>query len=232
MLVIGVLLLVFGSAVMALADGATVCVNGSITRLEPTECYIESTNRCSGIWVQADTTGFAIADLVTVTGTLGIVDGERVIQGATLAIAGASSPIAPLAVRGGWVGGFNQSGGASLQNYVRFKLPTGGTEMRWQATGGASNTGMLIKTWGTVNAVYYSPTTDAHWFYIDDGSGAVSDYGDTGIIVYSDADVAQGDFVTVTGVSSVEVSFDSSARLVRSIRPRTVDDVAVSGGRQ
>jgi hypothetical protein len=235
MLSIGVLLLVFGSAGLCtpvgeaktVADGAVVIVNGSITLLEPTECYIESTNRSSGIWVRAGTTGFAVADLVSACGTLGTADGERVIQGATLTAAGAPNSIRALAMRGSWVGGYDQLGGASLQDYVAYKLPIGGTAWQWQATGGASNTGMLVKTWGTVNAVYYSPATDAHWFYIDDGSGVVSDYGDTGIIVYSDADVGQGDFVTVTGISSTEVSFDSSARLVRSMWPRSAADVAI-----
>lgn len=240
MLSIGVLLLALGNAGMCMTvgeakpmqDAAAVSVTGSVTLLEPTECYIEATNRSSGIWVQADTTGFAIADLVRVTGTVGLVDGERVIQGATLSAEGTPYPIAALSTRGRWVGGFDQLGGVSLQDYVTHKLPGGGMERLWQATGGASNTGMLVKTWGTVNAVYYSPTTNAHWFYLDDGSGVVSDYGDEGIIVYSDADVGQGDFVTVTGVSSTEVSFDSSARLVRSIRPRSADDVAVLGGQQ
>ncbi len=101
-----------------------------------------------------------------------------------------------------------------------------------EVVGGARNTGLLVTTWGTVNAVYYSPISDAHWFYIDDGCGVVSDYGDNGIIVYSPADVRQGDFVTVTGVSSTEVSFDDPTRLVRSIRPRTADDVRVLNGRR
>ncbi len=63
-----------------LPDGTPVAISGSVTLLEPAECYIESTNRSSGIRVQADMTGFALHDLVTVTGTLGTLDGERVVS--------------------------------------------------------------------------------------------------------------------------------------------------------
>ena len=211
----------------SLSDGTMIAVTGSVTLLEPAECYIESTDRSSGIRVQADTAGFGLGNLVTATGTLGALDGERIILGATLAVTGAASPIAPLGLRNNWLGGSCQVGGASLQDYIAFKIPLDGTGRRWDTVGGAPNTGVLVTTWGTINAVYESPITGAHWFYIDDGSGVVSDYGDKGIIVYSDADVRQGDFVTVTGVSSTEVSFDSTSRLARSIRPRTADDVHV-----
>ena len=207
----------------SLSDGTSIAVTGSVTLLEPAECYIESTNRSNGIRVQADTSGFALGNLVTATGTLGMLDGERVIMGATLAVTGAASPIAPLGFRNNWLGGCCQVGAASLQDFV---YRVGGLDV-WQAVAGAPNTGVLVTTWGTVNATYYSPITGSHWFYIDDGCGVVSDYGDKGIIVYSDADVHQGDFASVTGVSSTEVSFDSTSKLARSIRPRTADDVHV-----
>lgn len=210
-----------------LSDGTPVAISGSVTSLEPAECYIESTDRSSGIRVQADMTGFALHDLVAATGTLGTLDGERVVWGATVAAAGGSSAIAPLGLRNNWLGGFCSLGGASIQDYRPYHIEGDGTGRRWETVHGAPNTGLLVTTWGTVNAIYYSPITDAHWFYIDDGSGVVSDYGDNGIIVYCDADVHQGDFVCVTGVSSTEVSFDDPTRLVRSIRPRAADDVRV-----
>jgi len=206
----------------SLSDGSQVCVIGSVTLLEPAECYIESANRSSGIWVQADMTGFAMGDLVTATGTLGTADGERAIQSATVAAAGGQAAIAPLGMRNAWLGGFATAGGACLRDY--FGAGIAGV---WRAAAGAPNAGLLVRTTGTVNAVYYSPITDAHWFYIDDGSGVVSDYGDKGIIVYSSADVHQGDQVTVTGVSSAETSLDDAGRLVRTIRPRSAEDVRI-----
>ena len=218
--------------VKAQPQGTLVCVTGSVTYIEPTECYIESADRSAGIWVQADTSGIVLADLVSASGTLGIANGERVIQSATLSLAGVGPAIAPLGVRNNWLGGFYQAGTAALQDFVAYRIPDDGTGRRWQAAAGASTIGLLATTWGRVNAVYYSPITNAHWFYIDDGSGVVSDCGDLGVIVYSGADVHQGDCVTVTGVSSIELSFDDATRLVRSIRPRSGGDVRFTGAGQ
>jgi len=69
----------------------------------------------------------------------------------------------------------------------------------------------------------------AAWFYVDDGSGLVSDLGDTGVLVYGDADIAQGDTVAVTGISSTEPSYDDPSRLIRVIRTRDSRDVVVPG---
>lgn len=199
--------------------GLVVTVTGSITVLEPTECYIESADRSAGVLVQADTTGFAIGDLVDATGILGTVDGEPVIQNAALTATGGACPVASFAMRGNWVGGANRSGLASLQDWITYRIPGDGLGREWRVTPGLSNTGLLVTTWGTVRAVCYSPTTNARWFRIDDGSGVVCDYGDSGIIVYSNADVSEGDFVTVTGASSIETALDDPTRLVRVIRP-------------
>jgi len=208
-------------------DGTTISTVGSITLLEPAECYIESTDRASGIWVQANTTGLSIGDVVIASGTLATVTGERVIQSATLGSTGQRSTILPFTICNGGLGGFAKDGYFSLQDYVPYVLPDGSIAYRWQITGGAPTAGVLAKTWGTVNAVYYSPVTTAHWFYVDDGTGVVSDYGDQGVIVYSDAAVQEGDSVTVTGVSSLETTFECPTRLLRTIRPRSASDVVV-----
>lgn len=208
------------------SDGASVNVTGCVTYLQPDECYIESTDRSSGIWVQsADTTGVAVGDLVAAAGVVTITNGEKCIASAVLSRVGAGTAIKPLAMRNNWLGGRNSAGDASLQDYVAYKIPGDGTGREWRTTGGASNIGLLVKTTGIVNGVYHSPINDAHWFYVDDGSGVVSDCGDKGIIVYSDADLRDGNLITVTGISSIEASYDDPTRLVRSIRPRSSEDV-------
>lgn len=210
-----------------LPDTTPVSVTGCVTYLQPSDCYIESTDRASGIWVQpSDITGISIGDQVTVSGTIATSNGERTINSASFSGRIAGSAINPFAMRNSWLGGFYQAGGASVQDYVTYKIPGDGTGQRWQRALGAPTTGVLVKTWGTVKATYYSPITQASWFYIDDSSVAASDCGDQGIIVYSDADIHQGDFVTVTGISSTEVSLDDATKLVRSIRPRSSADVA------
>lgn len=184
----------------ALPSGSTVTVNGSITLLEPTECYIEATNRSAGIWVQADTTDFMLGNPVTASGNLSVVNGEQVIQGASLTTAVDAKTIAS-------VGMPNKLFGRS--------------------TDAGISSGLLVTVWGKVNAVCYTPITGAYWFQIDDGSCVASDYGDSGVIVYSDADITEGDYVRVTGVSSVETALDDASKLVRTVRTRSSDDVQV-----
>jgi hypothetical protein len=97
----------------------------------------------------------------------------------------------------------------------------------WTRASGATNTGLLVRTWGTVRSIYHSVVNGASWFYIDDGSAAVSDFGDTGVMVYGDAEIEQGDYVAVTGISSTEPSNDDPSRLIRVIRTRGAGDVEV-----
>lgn len=211
-----------------LPDTTPVSVSGSVIFLQPNECYIESTDRISGIWTQPlNVAGVAVGGLVAVSGVLATINGEKTISGATLSGPEAGPTISPFGLRNSWLGGLCQADGSSLQDYVTYRLPEGGIGRRWQLAMGAPTTGVLVKTWGTVRGIYYSPITESPWFYIDDGSVAASDCGDQGIIVYSDASVSEGDFVAVTGVSSIEVSLDDTTKLVRSIRPRSSADIAI-----
>lgn len=175
--------------------GSSATVTGSITLIGPTECYLESTNGTSGIWVQADTTGFSLNDVVNAAGVMGTSDGEIVLQSAGIALAGDPKIMSSVGMANKWLNG-------SLEK------------------------GLLVTTWGKVTAVCYSPETGAHWFHIDDGSRVRCDYGDTGVIVYSDADVSEGDYVRVTGISSVETALDDATKLVRVVRTRSSDDVS------
>lgn len=216
-----------GEAMAAPAE-SPVNVTGTVTLIDPDGCYIESPDRSCGIWVQAVTEGIAVGDMVTVTGTPSAVNAEPAIVDAAILSAVPSVLPMPLGMSNRSVGGALPPAGSdpAVWDYVKRRV-NDTWEWQWVRAGGASNTGLLVKTWGTVRSVYYSPVTDAHWFYLDDGAGCVSDYGDTGVLVYSDVDVKQGSYVSVTGISSVEPSFDSASRLVRVIRARGPDDVHV-----
>lgn len=126
-----------------------------------------------------------------------------------------------------WIGGGFRTDTASLQDFVPGRIPGDGCGVGWQSAVGLSTNGLPVTTWGKVTGVYYSPITDSHWFYIDDGFGAVADYGDKGVLIYSDAEVNEGDFVSVTGISGVETSYDNSSRLMRMIETRNAADVQV-----
>ena len=212
----------------AVPAGMPETVTGAVTYVNVLECYVESTTRSAGIWVRGDTTGIEIGDVVTASGTYSELDGECVILDAILSKTGESMQIKPLGMANKWIGGGALNFQRAVIDFGLLEDPeTGERSWQWYTTGGANNTGLLIKTWGTVKSVYYSPINGARWFYVDDGFGAVSDYGDHGVLVYSDADVKQGQFVTVTGISSVEPPFDDSEKLVRVVRPRSADDVVV-----
>ena len=207
------------SAAKVTPQSMPVSVTGAVTLVNPLDCYIESENRTGGIWVQGDTSGVQIGDVVTAVGSISMEDGELVVVDAVITPTGGQADIYPFGMQNKWVGGASV-GSAKIED---FRQQFGA----WVTTGGASNTGLLVKTWGTVTSAYHSAETGARWFYIDDGFGAVSDLGDIGILVYSNADVKLGQFVTVTGVSSVEPSLDEPTRLIRVIRTRTPEDVQV-----
>lgn len=195
-----------------------VTVEGIITYTEPSECYIESPDRSGGIWVQAPMDGFEVGDPVLAVGTFAVVDGEPAVSSATITAHGSPSEIRPFGMNNRAIGGASKWSPMFIGDF------RGG---QWVNASGANNTGMLVTTWGTVKSVCYSPLTGASWVYVDDGSGVVSDYGDTGVLVYADTPASIGDFVSVTGVSSTERSFDDPSRLVRVIRTRGAGDVSV-----
>jgi hypothetical protein len=200
-------------------------VSGAVTYLETSECYVERVDRCGGIRVVSSTTGLSLGNLVTASGTYDVIDGEPCLRDATITPDTGSAILAPFALSNSSIVGL--PAGLRVQDYKRFPLPGGGWRYEWVPAGGAADIGLLARTWGIVRSVYHSPTNGARWFYLDDGFGAVSDLGDKGVIVYSDADVKQRDVVSVTGISSLELSFDSAERLTRVARTRADDDVMV-----
>ena len=199
-------------------------ISGAVTYLEPLECYVESADRSGGIRVLGSTTGLAIGSLVTATGVYDVIDGEPCVKNATITPQTGSANISPFGMPNAAITG--PLTWLRVQDYKRTPAP-GGWTYEWVRAAGAANTGLLVKTWGKVNALYYSPVNLARWFYLDDGYSAVSDYGNMGVLVYSDAEVKRGDVVSVTGISTVEPSFEDGMRLARAIRTRSASDVQI-----
>lgn len=218
-----------GEAKVAL-ESSPVAFGGIITYLEPLECYVEARERSAGIRVLGDTTGLALGDPVAVTGTRGIVGGEPAVVNAAIAPGGPAIEIRPYGMRSDTIGGWSDWAGMRIWDFRGVRVQSDGQwvwERQWLPAMGASNTGLLVTLTGTAVASYYSPDTNTNWFYLDDGSGPVSDLGDRGVLVYSHAPVDKGDFVTVTGISSAEASFDDLTKLLRVVRTRSADDVRV-----
>ncbi len=212
-----------------------VSVEGIITCTEPSECYIESPDRSGGIWVQAPMDGFEVGDPVLAVGTFAVIDGEPAVTNATITPRGTPSIIRPFGMNNRAIGGASKWSPMAIWDFGQRRVPSGGGwawQREWAPASGANNTGLLVTTWGTVRSVYSSPVTGASWMYVDDGSGVVSDYGDTGVLVYTDAEANIGDFVSVTGVSSTERSFDDPSRLVRVVRTRGAGDVSMLRARE
>ncbi len=195
-----------------------VTVEGIVTYLEPLECYVESADRSGGIWVRGSTEGISVGDSVLAGGTFAVVDGEPAVTAASITKQGIPSVIRPFGMSNASLGGASKWSPVSVTDF------RGGA---WIPARGANNTGLLVTTWGTVRAIYYSPVSGARWLYIDDGSGVVSDSGDSGVLVYTDAEVNRGDFVRLTGVSSTEPAMDGPPRLIRVVRTRSAHDVRV-----
>lgn len=220
------------SEVKSAGNWMQVTVEGIVTYVEPVECYIQSRDRSSGIRVIGPTDGLTVGDSVLANGTFAVVDGEPTVTGASIIPQGTPSAISPFGMTNRDIGGASKWSPLSIWDYTSRRFVSGDWVREWTRACGANNTGLLVSTWGTVRSLYSSPVTGARWMYVDDGSGVVSDLGDTGLLVYSEADVNRGDFVRVTGVSSTEPSIEHPGRLVRVIRTRSSEDVQVERARE
>ena len=219
-------LLLIGSAASCMTIGEAKSANngtdghivGCVTYVEPGECYIESIDKSAGIRIQGIPGNPAIGDTLSIRGIKqSASNGEAVIAAYGVSNAGTAS-IQPFTMANKWIGGAD----AFILDRKKISVPPGvAPQYLWKSTGGANNTGLLIKTTGKVTAVYSTPATASapagKWFYIDDGSDIVSDLGDIGVLVISDAEVKIGDFVSVTGVSTIDQALDTPQRMVRTI---------------
>lgn len=191
------------SSLRSLPDGATVELVGVIVIAGASELgsmiYVESPDRTCGMRI-ASSAPTQVGDLITVTGTMGVVDGERAILNATVSVVSSGNPIpAPLFMAqkslGGGQAGYNPG------------IP---------GQAGLNNLGILVAAAGSVTA------TGSGCFWFDDGSGLTGESGNAGVKVLSSAAVSAGQSIRVTGVSSAYLD-GSSARCV--IRTRSASDV-------
>jgi len=174
------------SSAKASADYSTVGLEGAVTYASDDFFYVQSKDRSSGIRCVKTGHGLSAGSDAVVTGTLRTLStGERYIAVTTLTSI-PSDMAAPLGMNIRAVGGAD------------FQIGPGGAGQPGVAGGtGLNNIGLLIKTSGKVEFV--SP--DQKWFTIDDGSGV-----DLKIVTNASASPVEGDYVTLYGVVSCELS--------------------------
>jgi len=192
-------------------DDTPVVLTGKIVTAGPAEfdsiMYVQEPNRSCGIRVDLGSLqpSVSIGSLVTVSGILQTVGGERTILNSVITITGSTSAPLPLCMPN------RDVGGGTLGGYV--PGITDGV--------GLNNIGLLIRTWGKVTAVL------PDCFYINDGSTWHSGSGALGIKVLTKESLPRpsvGDYVIVTGISSLEID-STTYRSV--IRPRMASDVSI-----
>lgn len=167
--------------------------------------YIESADRSAGIQVRTGTgSGIQAAEgaKVSVTGTVGLADGERAVLDPTVTPAGSGTLPGPVSM-------VNRSvGGRLLGDYV--PGVSGGI--------GLNNVGLLVRVSGKVTYV------GGDHFYIDDGTGLTYTAGRVGLKIFcgSLTKPILNHSVVVTGISTLD--WDGSiARPV--VRPRKQSDL-------
>ncbi len=188
-----------------LPDGANIQLTGKTVTAGTNEVagrlYIQDPDRSSGIAVITSTPVSAGA-VVTVSGSLGRVEGERALINTIVQVvspSGAQLPI-PMYVNG------RDMGGRSL-NVLNPGVP---------GSAGMYNLGLLIRAAGKVTAV------GTGCFWLNDGGSRAAEGGRTGIKVLSNAAVTVGKAVKVTGVSS---AYSDGGTIRSVIRTRTAADV-------
>ncbi len=188
-----------------LPDGANIQLSGKTVTAGTNEVagrlYIEDPDRSSGIAVLTSTPVSSGA-VVSVSGSLGRVEGERVLINTIVQVVSPSGAQLP---RPMYVNG-RDIGGRSL-NVICPGVP---------GAAGMYNLGLLIRAAGRVTAV------GTGCFWVEDGGNRAAEGGTTGIKVLSNAAVTVGKMVKVTGVSS---AYNDGGTIRSVIRTRTTADV-------
>ncbi len=178
--------------------------------------YIQDPEKLCGIKVVPAPSDAEIGKLINVQGTLTTVDGERAISLTDYQLQTESGSITPIGMPNQSLGGgdfmFYQPTGEGQEGVFGWQLiknELGKYEFKWQKMSGVNNIGLLVKVWGTVKEIEDSPTSA--WFKISEGSPT-----DVKVSVPSGISVPDvGDFISVTGISSCELSGTELLRLVR-----------------
>ncbi len=164
--------------------------------------YIEDPKRTTGMKVIMSNSGLVEGQIVNVTGTVTTLNDERQLINASVStMLAASMILGPvgmpnLAVGGGPVSGWTSGVSKGV---------------------GLSNTGLLVKTWGTVTQ---NGTLPSPYFVLDDGSGV----GVKVRVPSGSALPAIGAFASAAGISTSEL--DGQGRRCRVIRARRASDIA------
>lgn len=192
-------------ATRTLPDGTNVTLTGKTVTAGSTEIggrlYIQDADRSSGIAVITSTPTAAGA-VVTVSGTLARVEGERALVNTVVQVVSPSGAQLPetLYVIGREIGG----------------RPLNTNCPGIAGSAGTYNLGLLIRASGKVTAV------GTGCFWIEDGGERAAEGGRQGIKVLSSAVVTVGKTVKVTGISSAY----SDGGTIRSVlRTRSAADV-------
>lgn len=194
-------------AIKVCPDGETVTLAGKVVThvLGSGIFYLEEDDRSAGIKVQKASHGVTVGDRVTVSGSLATdANSERYIAATSATVSG-DGLILPMYLVN------RDLGGGDL--YYSAGPPASG-QMGVTGGFGLNNIGLLVRTSGTI--VQADSASPPQWFRIDDGSG---------VSVKVDLSLPQGgpvpmqagedDFVTVTGISSCEVSGTDVVRVIR-----------------
>ncbi|MGQ9581474.1 MAG: FG-GAP-like repeat-containing protein, partial [Armatimonadota bacterium] len=204
-------------------DGAWVSISCKVVTAGTQDfagaLYIEEPDRSSGIRVEpidASVEPISRWQIVSVTGYLATVGGERAIVNATVELCGESKVLRPLAMSN------LRLGGGPVGRFTPGVYPKGT---------GPNNTGLLVTSYGRVTWV--SPNGDR--LYIDDGSELEDGSGHKGVWIsleeLADGNVIVppqvGAYVSVTGISSC--GYGPAEPPVRILKPRSQDDIRIYG---
>lgn len=189
-------------------DGAAAVLPEKIVTAEFADgFYIQEPDRSSGIRV---TNGTAAAPgmVVTVTGTLGTLNGERQVSALSVSTVHTGDAPLPLSMSTASIGG-----GAQGDHNPGV----------WQATG-TNNTGLLVSCEGRVTG-----TVGSYYLYLDDGCRLRDGYGYDGVRIDTSAlsgwtASGLGSYLRVTGISN---TFIYGGKIQRRVKVRSTDDVEV-----
>ena len=188
--------------------------------------YIEEPDRSAGIRV-ATTSLRDPGDIVDVSeGTVGELDGERFVAGATVAWKERGTALRPIGLINRNLGGGDVCAGGVIRQKGVTALKTPNERV---TSPDLNNIGLLVKTTGRITARIAQGSRE--YIYIDDGSALREALGKTGVRVevghLADGNeiwLPPGDeqYVVVTGISACTL-LDSY--VVRLLRPRSSDDI-------
>lgn len=216
----------------ALPDGSYVKIQNLVTSCGKTDLgtcfYLEQADRSAGLKISTQNAGnlpdFAPAQLMTVTGLMATVDGERAISLPELTVGSKTDTILPVGLNLKAIGGGNCGLQKAVWNWASIKDTTG-IQNVWKASNGLSNIGLLVKIAGKVTQI--DPA--GKYFYINDGSSLkdntlTGQTANIGVRVAANpAGYTTGQMLVVTGISSCTLGQDGNP--IRLIRVSNTSDI-------